>query len=327
MIFLGSFKAGASVFYVANFHSDQGTVEDPTGPEAQRRAPDGTWTTLTAPAKQNSKTGHYGGSIDTTGFAVGQHVVRMAGTVTTAKVTATEFSFEIVAYDPADAAALGLSRLDAAVSSRLATGGYTAPDNAGIAATQSAVGALSIPTASQIATAVWGALTSALTTVGSIGKLIVDYLDVAVSSRFAGGVPAEQIQAIAEGGTVIRHRGDHWDFTIEGLESMTGNTKLWLTVKASKSHADAQSAFQIIKGTGLTVLNGGGLVSPVVVGDGSVTDTDSTTISGTLKARANKDLADTTFYYDVQILDVDGNPKTVGQGKWVITADVTRATS
>ena len=41
---------------------------------------------------------------------------------------------ELDAVDYQDSAAFGLSRLDAAVSSRLATAGYTAPDNGGIAA-------------------------------------------------------------------------------------------------------------------------------------------------------------------------------------------------
>ena len=39
-----------------------------------------------------------------------------------------------VAYDPTNATTLGLTNLDATVSSRLATAGYTAPDNASVAA-------------------------------------------------------------------------------------------------------------------------------------------------------------------------------------------------
>lgn len=43
--------------------------------------------------------------------------------------------------------------------------------------------AAAVPSAAAIATAVWGVLTSALTTVGSVGKLVVDFLDAAVSTR------------------------------------------------------------------------------------------------------------------------------------------------
>lgn len=172
MIYLGEFKAGTSVFYAANFHNDTGTLEDPTSPEAQIRNAAGTWSALAAPAKQNTKTGHFGGSVDTTGFSVGQHVIRMAGTVATAKTVATEFCFTIVANIESDTYArigapagasvsadiagiqsdtndlqaqvgtagagltsLGdtrLANLDSTVSSRLATASYTTPDNAGI---------------------------------------------------------------------------------------------------------------------------------------------------------------------------------------------------
>ncbi|MDP3911643.1 MAG: hypothetical protein Q8Q14_14755, partial [Gemmatimonadales bacterium] len=45
---------------------------------------------------------------------------------------------ELVAYDPQDATSLGLSRIDAAISSRLATSGYTAPLSS--AGTRAAVG-------------------------------------------------------------------------------------------------------------------------------------------------------------------------------------------
>ena len=102
MIYLGKFKAGNTVFYAANFHNDTGTIENPTSPEAQIRNSAGTWSALTAPAIQNSKIGHYGGTIDTTGYSVGQHVIRMAGIVTTAKTIATEFCFAIVANIESD---------------------------------------------------------------------------------------------------------------------------------------------------------------------------------------------------------------------------------
>ena len=165
MIYLGVFKAADTVFYAANFHNDTGILEDPTSPEAQIRNSAGTWSALTAPAKQNSKTGHYGGTVDTAGFSVGQHIIRMAGTVATAKTVATEFCFMIVANIESDTyeivnsgtygnaaikgyvddigvagaglTALGdtrIANLDATVSSRLATSGYNAPDNTSISA-------------------------------------------------------------------------------------------------------------------------------------------------------------------------------------------------
>jgi len=150
MIFLGFYKAGATVKYRSNFHNDTGTIENPTSPAAEREDPAGTFTVLTAPAIVNAKVGHYGGSIDTTGFASGQHFIRMQGTVATAKTVATEFCFQIVAFDPADADDLGLTNLDAAVSTRLATAGYTAPDNAGVAAVQAKTDSLTFTVAGEV---------------------------------------------------------------------------------------------------------------------------------------------------------------------------------
>lgn len=102
MINLGEFKESSSVFYGANFHNDTGTVENPTSPEAQIRNSAGTWSNLTTPTIQNSKTGFYGGTIDTTGYSVGQFSIRLAGTVATAKTVATIFCFTIVANITSD---------------------------------------------------------------------------------------------------------------------------------------------------------------------------------------------------------------------------------
>lgn len=150
MIFLGLYKAGTTVKYRSNFHNDTGTLENPTSPAAEREDPSGTFTALTAPDIINAKTGHYGGSIDTTGFASGQHFIRMQGTVSTAKTVATAFCFQIVAFDPADAAGLGLSRVDAAVTTRLADTDYTSPDNAGIAAVQAKTDSLTFTVAGKV---------------------------------------------------------------------------------------------------------------------------------------------------------------------------------
>jgi hypothetical protein len=61
-----------------------------------------------------------------------------------------------------------LGRIDTTVSSRLATSGYTTP-----------------PTVGDIATAVWSAATSVLSSLGSIGKLLVDNINASISSRLA----------------------------------------------------------------------------------------------------------------------------------------------
>lgn len=101
MIHLGEFKIGEDVYYAANFHNDNGTIEDPTSPEAQLGI-NGSWSVLTAPAKQNGKTGHFGGTITTGTLAAGRYLIRMQGAVTTAKTVACEFSFDLVSRRSSD---------------------------------------------------------------------------------------------------------------------------------------------------------------------------------------------------------------------------------
>lgn len=79
--------------------------------------------------------------------------------------------WDVLASAVATASSIGLqvkTDLDATISSRLATGSYTAP-----------------PSAATIAAAVWDYLTSAATTVGSLGKLLVDNVNATISSRLA----------------------------------------------------------------------------------------------------------------------------------------------
>lgn len=85
--------------------------------------------------------------------------------------TTAEVNAEVdTALSDAGVTTVRMAHLDADVSSRLASGSYTAP-----------------PSAATIAQAVWDALTSALTTVGSIGKLLVTNVDAAISTRLASG--------------------------------------------------------------------------------------------------------------------------------------------
>jgi hypothetical protein len=79
-----------------------------------------------------------------------------------------------------------VDNINATVSSRLASSSYTAPlDEAG---TRTAVGLSTANLDTQlgnIPTNVWSALTSALSTAGSVGKLLVDNINATISSRLA----------------------------------------------------------------------------------------------------------------------------------------------
>lgn len=94
MKYLGKFKIGDTIRYSVNFHDDSNTTADPTSPIARMRKPDNSFQTITTPAKLDSKTGWYGGSIDTTGFDAGSYEIRISGTVDAHEV-ATVASFEL----------------------------------------------------------------------------------------------------------------------------------------------------------------------------------------------------------------------------------------
>jgi hypothetical protein len=136
--------------------------------------------------------------------------------ITTSAAAASPMEFVFVAFDPLDATGLGLSTLDAAVTSRLAptvagrTLDVSATGEAGldwanigapttaqnlsatnidvdqvVASVSGAVGSVTagVTLAASAVQAIWDALTSALTTVGSIGKLLVDNVNATISSR------------------------------------------------------------------------------------------------------------------------------------------------
>ena len=95
-MYLGRFAAATSVFYAHNFFDPvTGEDIDPATPAARQRTPAGVWSDLTAPAKQDGKTGFYGGTIDTTGYANGQYIIRITGDPASGVTQSGLFCFEI----------------------------------------------------------------------------------------------------------------------------------------------------------------------------------------------------------------------------------------
>lgn len=92
---IGPVVPGAVLRLRAQFHDDQMAAADPTSPTARHETPAGIFADLTGPAKVDGKTGYYGLSVDTTGWADGLHSVRIAGTVATGKVVATCYTILI----------------------------------------------------------------------------------------------------------------------------------------------------------------------------------------------------------------------------------------
>jgi hypothetical protein len=109
---------------------------------------------------------------------------------------------------------------------------------------------------------VWDRLTSALTTAGSIGKLIVDYLDAAISSRatpddVSVAISSTTAETVSSGSlSITTAYTTSQTITSTLTQDLSTATKLWLAVKANITDLDAESLVFIEKTDGLTILGG-----------------------------------------------------------------------
>ena len=113
-----------------------------------------------------------------------------------------------------------------------------------------------------LAGVIWNALTSAMTTVGSVGKRIVDYLDAAISSRATPSdvqvslaVSATEAAAVATGSLAITLHGS-FDQTIEsdsGENLDAADALIWAVKADRKRDADVES-LALVDGLGLRYL-------------------------------------------------------------------------
>lgn len=182
--------------------------------------------------------------------------------------------------------------------------------------------------------AIWNRLTSALSTAGSIGKLIVDNL--ASSGSLAADVWAyttrtltqtsASIAAAIDGDDISIQRGDTVSISVTGLGSLASRTgeKLWFTVKAQTGDADTAATIQVGETTGAIRLNGGATTASYA--SISVTDAVTGALTITLKPALTSALVQGTSYkYDIQILET-AVVRTLSSGTATVVADVTRAT-
>ena len=149
-------------------------------------------------------------------------------------------------------AAVEIPRIDAAVSSRLAAAGYTAPDNAGVTAIKAKTDNLpSSPASSSevaaVAASVWDRLTSALSQNNSIGKALAGLLAVFNGSTRTLTMTPSQIEALAEGELEII-RGDIYTHEFTDLGNLTGRTALIFTLKNNLNADDSKATIQVEEG-------------------------------------------------------------------------------
>jgi hypothetical protein len=122
MLYLGAFKKGVELPYLLYFHDDYGQLADPTTPTARLRDPAGTWSSATAPAKQDAQTGLFGGVIDTADLEPGLHNLAVKGTVPTARAVGCVIAFHVIANTEDDLVSL-FGAATVTIASPVAAGG------------------------------------------------------------------------------------------------------------------------------------------------------------------------------------------------------------
>ena len=221
-----------------------------------------------------------------------------------------------------------LARIDAAISTRLATAGYTAPANADISTIKSKTNNLpASPAASGEYTSALSAIQADLDNVsGSVGEALGRLDNVQAKTDLITTGTSLSIASAVVGSTITAHRGDTLSAALENIGALTNYSKLWFTVKRDYDDADTAAVIQIEKTGGLLYLNG----AVGTAGNGSLTINDEATgdVTIVLNASETAKLSPGNYQYDIQILRSAGTPvSTLTYGEFVVPADVTRATS
>ena len=184
-----------------------------------------------------------------------------------------------------------------------------------------------------------------------VGKNYVVYIQAAVGGVIGSGAHTFQVEyatwsnpartltmspaqvAALVDGELSCPRGDTFTNTFTGL-TLTNWTKVYFAVKRDLDCADSQSCVFVqesnpgVAADGLIYLNSAALVSPVVVGDASLTvDENAGTVVVRLEARATAQLKDLGPYrYELQIHTAT-SVTTPERGTFSVSLDVVRAIS
>jgi hypothetical protein len=133
------------------------------------------------------------------------------------------------------------------------------------------------------------------------------------------------IATAIDGGIISIQRGDSLSVAITDLGDISGRSKLWFTVKASRSHTDTHSIIQIEESAGLVYLNGADASARAANGTITVDDAAAGDITVTLDEVETDDLVATgRLYYDVQVLTAAGAVTTLAMDTARVVADVSR---
>lgn len=219
----------------------------------------------------------------------------LAGDTTTPDTTVRWFELAALRPTTADRTLL-VDASGQVTAGALADGAITA---AAIATGAIDADALAADAGTEIGTAVWASSTRTLTQT------------------------AASVTDAVTGSALTITRGDTWTASLTGLADMTGRSKVWFAVKASKNFTDAQAILLIELAAGLTVVNGAAYTTTT---NGSITIDSSTALTVVVKPAVTSALTPAApLYYEVQMLEMDGSVHTLTAGECRIEADVIRA--
>ena len=155
-------------------------------------------------------------------------------------------------------------------------------------------------------------------TSGVVDANVLNWLGTAASS-----LDASTISASVSSSTITQYRGDDWSIALTGLGAITGQTEVWFTIKRRQVDTDAEAAVLLSDGTGLEIING----AVGTAGNGTLTVDDASAgdITMTLKAVESAKLAVGAYVFDVQWKNAGGVIKTIADGAFTVSADVTKA--
>lgn len=187
-----------------------------------------------------------------------------------------------------DGSSTKLANLDAAISSRLATAGYTAPDNAGIAAIQAQTDQMNFTGAD----------------INAVASVSVDEAAIAaaVLAGMGGGASVLIVSPIAQDGTITIVAGDDYLTTNNRAITITETGTSWPVL------------------TGATVTFSTGLFTKACV---VVTPTGTKVIRLDLTSTETRAIAPGTYTYQIEA-NVGGTSTTIITGNFIVTREIAR---
>ena len=204
-------------------------------------------------------------------------------------------------------------------------------------------GAGAVPSAEDIADAVWDELIAAHATAGTTGAALlaagaagdpntglpssyttgqIGYLIGEMAARL--NTSNAVVLAALQGDPLNIRRGDTLPVRLTDLGTMTGYSEVWFTVKSAISHSDTEAVLQITT-AGLQRING----AIGTAGNATLTVIDATAGDVTITCAASemaKLAIRSGLYYDLQV-KIGTTISTLAFGRLNVVEDVTKATS